>query len=150
VNTGTGAAVRSGNGCVGLISSGTAEGDAGFLDTTPSGNDVFFLTRARLSALDFDDETDVYDARVDGIPAQLPSHPECQGEACQPPALAPDSPTPASSSFEGDGNLKPNVRKRCPKAKRSVRQGGKVRCVPRKQRKNQQKQRANSNRRTAR
>jgi hypothetical protein len=143
----SGAAVaRSGNGCVGLISSGTSEGDAGFLDTTPSGSDVFFVTRGRLSALDFDDETDVYDARVNGIAAQLPSRPECQGEACQPPALAPDNPTPASTAFEGAGNVKPNARKRCPKAKHRVRQGGKVRCVARKS----NHRRANRNRRAAR
>jgi hypothetical protein len=139
-------ATRSGEGCVGLLSSGTAEGDAGILDASTSGNDVFFLTRGKLSALDYDEEYDVYDARVNGIPAELPSFPECQGEACQPPAIAPENPTPASRAFEGQGNVKPKVRKRCPRAKRRVRRAGKVRCVARKG----SRRRANTDRRAGR
>ena len=43
--TNTATATRSGAGCVGLLSSGSSEGDAGFLDASESGNDVFFLTQ---------------------------------------------------------------------------------------------------------
>ncbi len=98
---------RSGEGCVSLMSSGTAEGESAFLDAGASGDDVFFLTDGRLSALDADLELDVYDARVDGVPARLEPIAECLGEACQPAAQAPNDPTPASAAFHGAGNLRP-------------------------------------------
>jgi hypothetical protein len=123
---------RSAGGCVSLLSSGTAEEEAGFLDASASGDDVFFLTPSRLSVTDTDAELDVYDARVDGVTAKLSPSTECLGEACQPPAVAPDSPTPASASFKGQGNFKPNARKRCANGKRLVRRNGKSRCVVRK------------------
>ena len=37
-------------GCVSLISSGTSDKESAFLEATPSGNDVFFLTAAQLLA----------------------------------------------------------------------------------------------------
>ena len=90
---------------------------------------------------------DVYDARVDGVAAQLPDLAECQGEACRPQVSAPDDPTPASAAFHGAGNVTPEeASKRCPKAKRKVRRKGKVRCVSR----NKHKSKANRKRRTAR
>jgi DNA-binding beta-propeller fold protein YncE len=88
-DTSSASSVRSGPGCVGLQSSGTAEGDAGFLDATPSGDDAFFLTKGRLSVLDKDDQLDAYDARVGGIEAVLHPPQECAGEACQPAAAPP-------------------------------------------------------------
>ena len=54
---------RSG-GCVSLISSGSSTQESAFLDASESGNDVFFLTSARLSPIDTDDARDVYDAHV--------------------------------------------------------------------------------------
>jgi len=134
-STSTASTVRSGEGCVGLLSSGTAEGDSGFLDASASGNDVFFLTRGQLSVTDFDQELDAYDARVNGAPATLTPSTECLGEACQPAANAPNDPTPASAAFKGEGNVKPTPNKRCAKGKRKVRRGGKARCVARKQHK---------------
>jgi hypothetical protein len=129
-----GAAVsRSAGGCVSLISSGTAEEEAGFLDASATGDDVFFLSSAQLSVTDEDSELDVYDARVNGVAARLEPSTECLGEACQPAAVAPDDSTPASASFRGQGNLEPGARKRCAKGKRQVRRNGKARCVPRKQ-----------------
>jgi hypothetical protein len=124
---------RSAGGCVALISSGTAEEEVGFLDASETGDDVFFMTPAQLNETDEDHELDIYDARVDGVPATLPKITECLGEACQPPAQAPNDQTPASASFKGQGNLKPNPRKRCAKGKRQVRQGGKSRCMAKKQ-----------------
>lgn len=127
--------VRSGRGCVGLISSGTSEGDSGFLDATPSGDDIFFLTRGRLSVLDRDDEVDVYDARVNGIPAALEPIQECSGEACRPSTVPLNDPTPFSESFHG-------VEKaplRCRKGQRKVRRNGRLVCV-RKAHKKQGKQ----------
>jgi len=131
-STGGGAIVRTAAGCVSLISSGSAEKEAGLLDASADGEDVFFLTSARLSVTDTDDELDVYDARVDGVPATLPPNTECLGEACQSAPVAPNDPTPASSVFKGAGNLKTNARKRCPKGRRQVKSHGKARCVARK------------------
>ena len=54
---------RSG-GCVSLISSGASARESAFLDASESGDDVFFLTAAKLSGLDSDAALDVYDAHV--------------------------------------------------------------------------------------
>ena len=134
-SSGGSAVARSGGGCVSLVSSGAAEGESAFLDASPSGEDAFFLTPARLSVLDTDNELDVYDARVNGVAATLTPNAECLGEACQPAAIAPNDPTPASSAFKGQGNVKQSPRKRCAKGKRAVRRGGKSRCVARKHKK---------------
>ena len=135
-SSGGSAIARSGEGCVSLISSGTAEDESVFLDASASGDDAFFLTPARLSVLDEDAVLDVYDARVDGVPATLAPNTECLGEACQATAIAPNDPTPASAAFKGQGNVKQSARKRCAKGKRAVRRGGKARCVARKHKKN--------------
>ncbi len=97
---------RSVGGCVSLISSGTGEEEAAFLDASATGDDAFFITPAQLSVTDEDQEVDVYDARVNGVPATLPANDECLGEACQPPASAPNEQTPASATFKGQGNLR--------------------------------------------
>jgi hypothetical protein len=104
------ATARTAGGCVSLISSGTAEAEAAFLDASEGGDDVFFYTPAQLSVLDEDHVTDIYDARVDGEPARLAPRAECQGEACQPPALTPELRTPASAAFRGPGNLREAAR----------------------------------------
>lgn len=144
-----GAAIsRSAGGCVSLISSGTGEREAVFLDAGESGEDVFFLSSARLSVTDEDDELDVYDARVDGVPATLLPNTECLGEACQPAAIAPNDQTPASSTFKGQGNVKPRPSKRCAKGKRRARRNGKARCVAR--RHEHRHRRAGQNRRASR
>ena len=126
------ATVPSSGGCLSLLSSGTAESEAAFLDAPPTGDDVFFITPARLSVTDVDKELDVYDARVDGVPAKLTPSAECLGEACQPAATPPPHPTPATSVFRGPGNPVAADRQRCPKGKRLVKRKGKQRCVPRK------------------
>ncbi len=129
---------KTAGGCVSLLSSGTGEAEAGFLDASETGDDVFFLTPARLNAPDEDSELDVYDARVNGIPAVLPRRAECLGEACQPPPVAPNDPTPASAAFKGPGNLKqrsPN----CRKSEHRVRRRGESVCVKRKPKKHQQR-----------
>jgi DNA-binding beta-propeller fold protein YncE len=126
--------VRSGEGCVSLISSGTGEEEAAFFDASETGDDAFFFTPARLSVFDEDNEVDIYDARVNGVVGIRPSIPECLGEACQPPPQAPNDPTPASAGFQGPGNVRQAARKKCPKGKRRVQRQGRVRCVPRKKR----------------
>ena len=130
---GTAVTVRSGVGCVGLLSAGTSEDDAGFLDASVSGNDVFFLTRSRLSALDRDDEMDVYDARVNGVAAVVDPVSDCAGEACQPVIGPPNDPTPASESFQGSANQRRNAGQvRCHKGQRKIRRKGKAVCVRKK------------------
>ncbi|HEY5942171.1 MAG TPA: hypothetical protein VIT89_04840 [Solirubrobacterales bacterium] len=124
--------VSSDGRCISLISSGTANGEAAFLDAGVTGDDVFFISPERLSVMDVDEELDVYDARVDGVTATLEPKPECLGEACQPLAIAPIDPTLSSASFNGPGNLKPKPRNRCARGKHQVRRNGRVRCVPRK------------------
>jgi hypothetical protein len=136
---------RSGEGCVSLVSSGTAEGQSGFLDASESGNDVFFTTTAKLSVLDTDEERDIYDARVGGVVAKLTPRTECQGETCLPAPNPPNDPTPASASFRGAGNV---ASERCPASKRKVTRNGNSRCVSRKKqhkRKHRAAKRANSN-----
>jgi WD40-like Beta Propeller Repeat len=132
-STSEGAAIaRSVGGCVSLLSSGTAEEEATFIDASESGDDVFFITSARLSVLDEDSELDVYDTRVDGVPATLPVINECLGEACQPPPNPPNDPTPASAAFKGSGNV---PSERCPESKRKVIRAGSAKCVAKKHKK---------------
>jgi hypothetical protein len=104
-SAGAGTAIVPG-GCVSLLSSGTGEGAAAFLDASEGGRDVFLYTTARLSVTDEDGEMDVYDAREGGTPATLSPLAECLGEACQPPAVPPALQTPASATFRGPGNLR--------------------------------------------
>jgi hypothetical protein len=133
-SSGDAATARSAGGCVSLLSSGTAEAEAGFFDASASGDDVFFLTPARLSVTDVDNEYDVYDARVNGVAATLPPNNECLGETCQPAVIAPEDPTPSSAGFRGQGDPQPQSRKRrCAKGKRLVRRKGKARCLTGKQ-----------------
>jgi DNA-binding beta-propeller fold protein YncE len=120
-------------GCLSLISSGENTIDSQFVDASHDGGDVFFKTGASLVPQD-PRLIDIYDARVGGgfpPPATTPA--QCEGEACQPPPTPPNDPTPGSLSFSGAGNVKTTgTTGKCPKGKRKVRRGGKVRCVPKK------------------
>jgi NHL repeat len=90
-----------------LISSGTSVDPSLYVDSSTSGNDVFFATSQQLVPQDTDGGVDVYDARVDGgFPASAPA-PSCQGEGCKPPLSAtPSAPVVASVTFFGPGNVK--------------------------------------------
>jgi hypothetical protein len=115
-------------GCLNLISSGENERDSSFLDATPDGSDVFFITEASLISSD-PDLIDIYDARVGGGFAEpKPPPAPCEGEACQSPPPPPEEITPSSLLFQGPGDL-PKKKARCPKGKRRVVRGGKARCV---------------------
>lgn len=105
-------------GCLSLISSGDNPADSSFVDAGASGRDVFFTTNSSLLAQD-PGLIDVYDAREGGgFPAPPTPPAACEGEACQGAYVPPDDPTPASSSFEGAGNVaaQPKAKAR-PKAK---------------------------------
>ena len=102
-------------GCVSLISSGTSAQESAFLDASESGDDVFFLTSARLSPLDSDSARDVYDAHVCSAEAPCityapaPSPPCASESACKAPAspLPQIFGAPPSATAQSTGNLAP-------------------------------------------
>jgi hypothetical protein len=106
------------DGCVGLISSGASGEESAFLDaaaTGPGGDegeDVFFLTAARLSGADIDGVLDVYDAHVCSsflpcpspsatVPGPCTSAGSCRSAPAQSSVLG----APASTMVPGSGNL---------------------------------------------
>jgi hypothetical protein len=130
--------VPSSGGCLSLISSGQSPQGSEFVDASPDGHDVFFSTLSSLVSSDYG-LVDIYDARVGGgfpEPANPPA--PCEGEACQSPPEAPNDPTPASSSFQGAGNVVEEKPTSCRKPK--VRRRG--RCVARKHHKRAKHKRA--------
>jgi hypothetical protein len=100
-------------GCVALISSGESEHESAFLDASESGNDVFFMTNAKLTPQVVDTNYGIFDARVCEVPGAEPcvspgSGPPrpCSTEACKPaPSTPPSYGPPASSTFSGSGNI---------------------------------------------
>jgi Tol biopolymer transport system component len=101
------------NGCLALMSGGTSAQESAFLDASASGNDVFFVTTAKLAPQDADTNFDVYVARVCGTSETLPclppsstSPPPCRGEACR-AAQSPQASfgPPASATLSGSGNV---------------------------------------------
>lgn len=100
-------------GCVDLISSGGSAEESTFMDASENGNDVFFLTAAKLRPEDYDNTLDLYDARVCSdsspcLPLPPASPPPCStGDSCKPapspqPTIFGASP---SATFSGVGNL---------------------------------------------
>ena len=104
--------------CVGLISSGSSSTESAFLDASgrarpegEEGEDVFFLTSAKLSAQDVDNANDIYDAHVCSVAApclNVPaSSPACTtADSCRaaPGAQPSVFGAPSSASFSGAGN----------------------------------------------
>jgi hypothetical protein len=124
--------VASSGGCLSLISSGLSTTDSELADASLDGSDVFIRTASSLLPQD-PGQVDLYDARVNGglpIPAGPPAN--CEGEACQGPAAAPNDPTPSSAGYQGAENVREgtNPKPHCKKGK--VRRKG--RCVPKKHR----------------
>jgi hypothetical protein len=126
---GAGSCQRAG-GCVYLLSSGTSTDNSYFTDASENGDDVFFVSRAKLAPQDEGETLEMYDARV-GASQRLVS-PQCTGMGCQGvPEAPPIFATPSSVTFDGVGNFaaaqtskakakrtkKPKVRKK-PKKKR--------------------------------
>jgi hypothetical protein len=102
-----------GGGQLHLISGGASDHASYFMDATPNGSDVFFVTTQALLPEDTSAAYVMYDARVGGGFIERPVNPEvvpgenCAGvEACKPPVSEPPvEPFPASSAFSGAGNL---------------------------------------------
>jgi hypothetical protein len=94
------------SGKLALISSGECNCDSYFEAASPSGDDVFIVTGEQLVRIDKDNLYDLYDVRVNGgIAAQNAVLPlGCEGDACQPPAVAPNDRTPSSAGFSGPGD----------------------------------------------
>jgi hypothetical protein len=91
-----------------LISSGRSNYPSWLAGVSPSGNDVFFYTRAGLVPSDTDGgELDVYDARVGGGFPAAPVPAPCEGDACHgAPTAAPFLPVPTTTTAQG-GNVTP-------------------------------------------
>jgi hypothetical protein len=130
----------SAEGCIDLISSGQSQVDSVFTEATPDGSDVFFNTFSSLVPQD-PGSADIYDARVNGgLPSPSGPSPSCEGEACQGPYVPPNDPTPASSTFQGAGNVHEAPAGSCRKGK--VRKKG--RCVGRHKKHKAHKRRPNT------
>jgi hypothetical protein len=103
------------DGCIALISSGRSSEESSFLDASEDGDDVFFLTGAKLAPQDVDKALDVYDAHVCSASAPCAAPPATkeatceENDFCQATAEAPKGQTPGSLSFEGPENLVPPV-----------------------------------------
>jgi hypothetical protein len=108
--SGVGSCESPSGGCVSLISSGSSDRESAFLEATPSGNDVFFLTSAQLLPQDTDTAADLYDARVctpasPCLTAPTPAPPGCSTvNACRPSEPGQQAPLVPSGSA-GQGNL---------------------------------------------
>jgi hypothetical protein len=137
------------DGCLYLISSGDSPFESEFWEATDDGDDAFFTTESSLVPQD-PGSVDLYDARVEGGFPQPVVNKPCEGEACQSPPPPPVDRTPASSVYNGPGNV--GRGKGCPKGKRKVRRHGKVRCVRKRRhaKRRHHKHHANGNRRAGR
>jgi hypothetical protein len=93
------------DGTLSLISTGKGARSTFLLDSSVSGDDVFFATTEELFPGDDDDAYDVYDARVGGGQAATAKEESCSGDSCQGALTAPPGVVkPASVGFEGRGN----------------------------------------------
>ncbi len=101
-------ACAEGVGCDYLLSGATSRTGSYLVDTSANGDDVFFVSDARLVSQDKDESEHLYDDRVEGAPPSSPAG--CAGEACvealsAPPIFA----APPSATFAGVGNFPPSV-----------------------------------------
>jgi hypothetical protein len=94
---------------VSLISSGRSSVDSVLLDSSVSGDDVFFATSEGLDPGDTDLSYDVYDARVGGGFKRADVSASCVSDGCQGAPTRPSSlPASGSTSFVGSGNEQPS------------------------------------------
>jgi hypothetical protein len=105
-------------GCVSLLSSGSSDKESAFLEATPDGSDVFFITAAQLLPQDTDTAFDIYDARVcksesPCLSPPAPAPPGCgTADACRPASPSQQASIGASggATFSGAGNIAPPAR----------------------------------------
>lgn len=117
-----------------LLSSGKDPLDSYFLDASDNGDDVYLITRERLTGWDTDNAYDIYDARVNGgFPEPPATQADCAGDNCKDPyATPPTAAAIGSGTLTSAGNVKGARGTSCAKDKRKVRRGGKTRCVNKK------------------
>ncbi len=106
------------NGRPKLISTGLGlDNSTQFVDASPDGDNVFFITRQQLVNTDTDQNVDLYDARVNGGLASQNTDgppPPCQGDDCKPPANnPPPGGSPGTSGVSGNGNVQGGSAKDC-------------------------------------
>jgi hypothetical protein len=111
--SGLGSCESATGGCVSLISSGASERESAFLEATPDGSNVYFITAQQLLSQDTDTAFDIYDARICTPQSPCQSAPPAGQEPCgseaacrvAPPAvLAPLGPA-GSTVATGPGNV---------------------------------------------
>ncbi len=88
---------QSSSGCIGLISSGTSNQESVFLDASESGDDVFFMTAAKLVAADEDEGFDIYDARVCSESSPCLSSPAANPRPCESTSSCRSAPAPEAA-----------------------------------------------------
>ena len=97
-------------GCIYLLSGGQGDSESfsWLVGESANGSDAFIATRTQLLPQDGNENFDLYDARVGGVPP--PTLPECSGTGCQGvPSPPPTFATPSSVTFEGVGNFPPQA-----------------------------------------
>lgn len=111
-----------------LISSGTSPEGSFFDDATPSGNDVFFTTRSKLTPEDQGEDTNVWDARVGGGFPYTPPTVRCSSEpGCRPVASqAPSLTVPVTTGEAGSGQVSASVTAPAPVTVLSAKRSGGV------------------------
>jgi DNA-binding beta-propeller fold protein YncE len=131
-----------------LISRGKLPTESNFVEATPDGSSIFFVTNDRLVGQDRDDVPDLYVSRVGGgLASQNPPPPiECVRDDCKAtPNAGPELPFGGSEGLTGPGNVQARVKKHCGKGRHRAKVAGKTRCV-----KVHKRNRKNGNRRQAR
>jgi phosphodiesterase/alkaline phosphatase D-like protein len=111
--SGVGSCQSGSGGCVSLISGGSSDRESAFIEATPDGSNVFFLTDARLlPRQDTDTAFDIYDARECSAlspclsPPQAEEAPCAETRTCRP--AEPAQPLPGVSpvvQIAGSGNI---------------------------------------------
>jgi hypothetical protein len=98
---------------VALLSSGSSPKESAFVEATPDGSNVFFVTAAQLLPQDTDTAFDIYDARecTEASPCLSPPAagpaPCASAETCSPASVSQQIPggPGGTATFSGSGNL---------------------------------------------
>ena len=110
---GAGSCESLSGGCVSLISGGSSNRESAFIEATPDGRSVFFVTEGKLLSQDTDTAFDIYDARECSqaspclTPPELPAPGCSETDTCRPAQPAQHIPGgPAgSATLSGPGNI---------------------------------------------
>jgi hypothetical protein len=110
---GVGSCLSASGGCISLISGGNSDHESAFLEATPDGSSVFFLTESHLLPQDTDTAFDIYDARECRESSPCLSPPAERPAACEatqtcrpaPPAQQIPAGPYATTQSSASGNL---------------------------------------------